>query len=61
MLTDASRARFGLGLTRRRGLARQARLQLAKLGARPTELTDDQAQYIGVAKQGPYKAETYRG
>jgi len=25
-----------------------------------TELTDEQAQYIGVSKQGPYKAEHYR-
>ena len=25
-----------------------------------TELTDEQAEYIGVPKQGPYKADTYR-
>ena len=25
-----------------------------------TELTDQQARYIGVEKQGPYKPETYR-
>ncbi len=37
-----------------------ARLQLSKLGARLTELTDQQATYIGVAKQGPYKADQYR-
>ena len=37
-----------------------ARLQLKKLNARLTELTDAQAKYIGVAKQGPYKAEHYR-
>jgi adenosylhomocysteinase len=37
-----------------------ARLQLSKLGAMLTELTDEQAAYIGVAKQGPYKADTYR-
>jgi len=37
-----------------------ARLQLAKLGARLTELTDAQARYIGVEKSGPYKPETYR-
>jgi adenosylhomocysteinase len=37
-----------------------ARLQLKKLGAQLTELTDQQARYIGVAKQGPYKPETYR-
>ncbi len=37
-----------------------ARLQLSKLGARLTELTDVQAKYIGVAKNGPYKADQYR-
>ena len=37
-----------------------ARLQLDKLGAMLTELTDEQARYIGVAKQGPYKPEHYR-
>ena len=37
-----------------------ARLQLSKLGAELTQLTDVQARYIGVAKQGPYKAEQYR-
>ena len=37
-----------------------ARLQLSKLGAMLTELTPEQAAYIGVDKQGPYKADTYR-
>src|SRR5512147_1174766 len=37
-----------------------ARLQLKKLGAQLTELTDAQARYIGVKKEGPYKAEHYR-
>jgi adenosylhomocysteinase len=37
-----------------------ARLQLSKLGAQLTELTDVQARYIGVDKQGPYKADHYR-
>jgi adenosylhomocysteinase len=37
-----------------------ARLQLNKLGARLTELSDTQARYIGVDKQGPYKADHYR-
>ena len=37
-----------------------ARLQLKKLGATLTELTDAQARYIGVHKEGPYKAEHYR-
>ncbi|MEO6852929.1 MAG: adenosylhomocysteinase [Rhodoferax sp.] len=37
-----------------------ARLHLKKVGAMLTELTDEQAAYIGVSKSGPYKAETYR-
>jgi adenosylhomocysteinase len=37
-----------------------ARLQLSKLGAMLTELTDEQAAYIGVPKQGPYKPDSYR-
>jgi adenosylhomocysteinase len=37
-----------------------ARLQLRKLNAQLTELTDQQAAYIGVPKQGPYKSEHYR-
>ncbi|HET7403010.1 MAG TPA: adenosylhomocysteinase, partial [Usitatibacter sp.] len=37
-----------------------ARLQLKKLNATLTELRDDQASYIGVAKEGPFKPEHYR-
>jgi adenosylhomocysteinase len=37
-----------------------ARLQLKKLDAMLTELTDRQARYIGVAKEGPYKPDHYR-
>jgi adenosylhomocysteinase len=37
-----------------------ARLQLKKLSAQLTELSDAQARYIGVSKEGPYKAEHYR-
>jgi adenosylhomocysteinase len=37
-----------------------ARLQLSKLGAKLTELSDKQARYIGVHRRGPYKAEHYR-
>lgn len=37
-----------------------ARLHLEKLGAQLTGLSDDQATYIGVAPQGPYKPEHYR-
>jgi adenosylhomocysteinase len=37
-----------------------ARLQLSKLGAQLTELSDRQARYIGVRKDGPYKPDHYR-
>ena len=37
-----------------------AALHLAKLGVELTKLTDEQAAYIGVAHNGPYKAEHYR-
>jgi adenosylhomocysteinase len=37
-----------------------ARLQLTTLNAQLSELTDQQAAYIGVPKQGPYKADHYR-
>jgi adenosylhomocysteinase len=37
-----------------------ARLQLKKLNAQLTELSDQQATYINVKKEGPYKPDTYR-
>ena len=37
-----------------------ARLHLAKIGVELEELTKDQADYIGVAVQGPFKPEYYR-
>ena len=37
-----------------------ARLHLGKLGAKLTRLSDEQAEYIGVSVDGPYKPEHYR-
>ncbi len=37
-----------------------ARLHLGRVGAKLTVLTDEQSKYIGVDKNGPYKAELYR-
>ena len=37
-----------------------ARLHLAKVGAKLTELTSEQADYIGVPAEGPYKPDYYR-
>jgi len=37
-----------------------ARLHLDRIGAKVTELSDEQADYIGVSKDGPYKPDYYR-
>ena len=37
-----------------------ARLHLAKVGAKLTKLTDEQAAYIGISADGPFKADHYR-
>ena len=35
-------------------------LDLEKIGAKLTKLTDDQAAYIGITPEGPFKADHYR-
>jgi adenosylhomocysteinase len=37
-----------------------ARLHLAKIGVELEELTSDQAEYIGVTVEGPFKPDYYR-
>jgi adenosylhomocysteinase len=37
-----------------------ARLHLEHIGVKLTELTDEQAEYLGIPKKGPYKPEHYR-
>jgi adenosylhomocysteinase len=37
-----------------------ARLHLDRVGAKITELSDEQAEYIGISKDGPFKPELYR-
>ncbi|MEW5794713.1 MAG: adenosylhomocysteinase, partial [Bacillota bacterium] len=37
-----------------------ARLHLEKIGVKLTKLTAEQADYIGVKKEGPYKPDHYR-
>lgn len=37
-----------------------ARLHLEQIGVKLTKLTDDQADYLGIPKEGPYKPEHYR-
>ena len=37
-----------------------ANLHLSHLGAKLTKLSDDQASYLGIPKEGPFKADHYR-
>ncbi|HET7560927.1 MAG TPA: adenosylhomocysteinase, partial [Rhodanobacteraceae bacterium] len=37
-----------------------ARLHLEQIGVKLTRLTQDQADYLGVPVEGPYKADHYR-
>ena len=37
-----------------------AALHLAKVGAKLTKLTEQQAEYLGVAPAGPFKSDKYR-
>jgi adenosylhomocysteinase len=37
-----------------------ARLHLEKLGVTLTELSDEQSQYLGINKAGPFKSEHYK-
>jgi len=37
-----------------------ARLHLEKIGVKLTEMSKEQADYIGVSQSGPYKPEHYR-
>jgi adenosylhomocysteinase len=60
LFTDTKKYPIGVHLLPKALDEKVARLQLGKLGAMLTELTDEQAKYIGVSKEGPYKAEHYR-
>ncbi len=60
LFTNAPRYPVGVHLLPKRLDEKVARLQLAKLGAMLTELTDEQARYVGLPKEGPYKPEHYR-
>ncbi|MBM3218815.1 MAG: adenosylhomocysteinase [Candidatus Rokubacteria bacterium] len=57
---DTAKYPIGVYILPKRLDEKVARLQLSKLGAQLTTLTDEQAAYIGVSTQGPYKAEHYR-
>jgi adenosylhomocysteinase len=60
LFTDTKNYPVGVYILPKQLDEKVARLQLSKLGAMLTELTDEQAKYVGVSKQGPYKPEHYR-
>jgi adenosylhomocysteinase len=60
LFTNASKYPIGVYTLPKHLDEKVARLQLKKLNAQLTELTDTQANYIGVTKNGPYKSDHYR-
>jgi adenosylhomocysteinase len=60
LYTNTHRYPVGVYMLPKRLDEKVARLQLKKLDAQLTELTDEQARYIGVPKEGPYKPDHYR-
>ncbi len=60
LYTNASKYRLGVYTLPKHLDEKVARLQLKNLNAELTELSEAQARYIGVPRQGPYKADHYR-
>jgi adenosylhomocysteinase len=60
LFTNTARYPVGVYILPKQLDEKVARLQLTKLSAMLTELTDEQARYIGVPKDGPYKSDHYR-
>ncbi|HEX7013403.1 MAG TPA: adenosylhomocysteinase [Steroidobacteraceae bacterium] len=60
LFTNASKYSIGVYVLPKHLDEKVARLQLSKLGAKLTQLTPEQAKYIGVAVEGPYKSDHYR-
>jgi adenosylhomocysteinase len=60
LFTNTSRYPVGVYVLPKHLDEKVARLQLAKLNAELTVLSDTQARYIGVDKAGPYKPDHYR-
>jgi len=60
LFTNAAKYTLGVHVLPKHLDEKVARLQLRKLNAQLTELTDTQARYIGVDKSGPYKPDHYR-
>ena len=60
LFTQASKYPLGVHVLPKHLDEKVARLQLKKLNAELTVLTETQAKYIHVPMQGPYKSDTYR-
>jgi adenosylhomocysteinase len=60
LFTDTAKYPVGVYILPKQLDEKVARLQLSKLGAMLTDLSDEQAKYIGVPKAGPYKSDHYR-
>jgi adenosylhomocysteinase len=60
LFTNAAKYPIGVHVLPKHLDEKVARLQLKKLNAELTELTDRQARYIGVKREGPYKPDHYR-
>ena len=60
LYTNTAKYPVGVYILPKRLDEKVARLQLSKLGAMLTDLSDEQARYISVPKDGPYKSDHYR-
>jgi adenosylhomocysteinase len=60
ILTNAAKYPIGVHILPKALDEKVARLQLTKLGAELTVLTDEQARYVGLSKEGPFKPDHYR-
>ncbi len=60
LFTDTAKYPIGVYILPKRLDEKVARLQLSTLSATLSVLTDEQAAYIGLPKDGPYKTEHYR-
>jgi adenosylhomocysteinase len=60
LFTDTAKYPVGVYILPKHLDEKVARLQLSTLSATLTVLTDEQAAYIGLPKDGPYKTEHYR-
>ena len=60
LFTNTSKYPTGVYMLPKQLDEKVARLQLTRLGATLSELSDEQARYVGLDKQGPFKSDHYR-